>query len=90
MGTGNFSPGVKRAVREADHSPPTSAEVKNMWIYTSNLRTPSSRSAELVKHSDNFISPFSLRNATHRKPGAVWTPRNVVEINGYLTMPTYW
>jgi hypothetical protein len=31
-------PGVKRPGREADHSPPTSAEVKKMWIYTS---TPS-------------------------------------------------
>jgi hypothetical protein len=26
---------VRRAGREADHSPPTSAEVKNMWIYAS-------------------------------------------------------
>jgi hypothetical protein len=26
---------VKRPVREADHSPPVSAEVKKMWIYTS-------------------------------------------------------
>jgi hypothetical protein len=29
------SPGIKQQKREADHSPPTSAEVKNMWIYTS-------------------------------------------------------
>jgi hypothetical protein len=28
-------PGVKRPGREADHSPPTSAEVEKMWIYTS-------------------------------------------------------
>jgi hypothetical protein len=35
MGTeGSFS-GVKRQGREADHSPPTSAEVKKTWIYTS-------------------------------------------------------
>jgi hypothetical protein len=27
-------PGVKLQGREADHSPPTSAEVKKMWIYT--------------------------------------------------------
>jgi hypothetical protein len=36
---GALSPGVKRQGREADHSPPASAEVKKMWIYTS---TPSS------------------------------------------------
>jgi hypothetical protein len=30
LGTGVLSPG-----READHSPPNSAEVKNTWIYTS-------------------------------------------------------
>jgi hypothetical protein len=28
-------PGVKRTGREVDHSPPTSAEVKKMWLYTS-------------------------------------------------------
>jgi hypothetical protein len=31
----HWVPGVKRARREADHSPPASAEVKIMWIYTS-------------------------------------------------------
>jgi hypothetical protein len=30
-------PGVKRQGREADHSSPTSAEVKKMWIYTFTL-----------------------------------------------------
>jgi hypothetical protein len=34
MGTGVSFPGVKRQEREADHSHPTSAEVKKMWIYT--------------------------------------------------------
>jgi hypothetical protein len=32
MGTGALSPGVKRLGREADQSPPASAEVKKMWI----------------------------------------------------------
>jgi hypothetical protein len=32
---GALSRGVKRQGCEADHSPPTSAEVKKMWIYTS-------------------------------------------------------
>jgi hypothetical protein len=27
-------PGLKRRGREADHSPPSSAEVKNEWGYT--------------------------------------------------------
>jgi hypothetical protein len=35
MGTGGSFPGVRRSGREADHSPPTSAEVKKMWIYIS-------------------------------------------------------
>jgi hypothetical protein len=43
--TGALSPGVKRLGREVDHSPPTSAEVKKMWIYTSTPHTPSWRSA---------------------------------------------
>jgi hypothetical protein len=32
---GAASPKTKRPVREADHSPRTSAEVNNTWIYTS-------------------------------------------------------
>jgi hypothetical protein len=32
---GALSLEVKRPVREADHSPPSSAEVKNAWGYTS-------------------------------------------------------
>jgi hypothetical protein len=35
---GALSFGVKQLGHEADHSPPSSAEVKNEWIYTS---TPS-------------------------------------------------
>jgi hypothetical protein len=35
MGTRGSFTGDKAAGREADHSPPTSAEVKKMWIYTS-------------------------------------------------------
>jgi hypothetical protein len=37
VGTGALSPGLKRPGREADHSPPASAEVKKTWIYTSTL-----------------------------------------------------
>jgi hypothetical protein len=32
---GALSPGVKQPGRETDQSPPASAEVKKMWIYTS-------------------------------------------------------
>jgi hypothetical protein len=35
---GVLSLGVKRQGCEADHSPPSSAEVKKMWIYTSTPR----------------------------------------------------
>jgi hypothetical protein len=35
MGTKISFPGVRRPGHEADHSPPTSAEVKKMWFYTS-------------------------------------------------------
>jgi hypothetical protein len=35
MGTTGSFPGIKLPGREADHSPPSSAEVKNAWSYTS-------------------------------------------------------
>jgi len=34
MGTGALSAGAKRPGREADHSPPSSVDVKNAWNYT--------------------------------------------------------
>jgi hypothetical protein len=35
---GALSLGVKRPGRETDHSPPSSAEIKNAWSYTSTLQ----------------------------------------------------
>jgi hypothetical protein len=51
---GTLSLGIKRPGREADHSPPFSAEVKNAWSYTS---TPQYffMTYCLLKHRDNFI-----------------------------------
>jgi hypothetical protein len=41
-----FSPDVKLPGREADHSPPTSTEVRNTWVYIDPLpRMSSWRSA---------------------------------------------
>jgi hypothetical protein len=37
MFTGGIFAGVKRSARKADHSPQSSAEVKNAWSYTSTL-----------------------------------------------------
>jgi hypothetical protein len=34
VGTGTLSLGIKRPGREADHSPPSGAEIKNAWSYT--------------------------------------------------------
>jgi hypothetical protein len=50
---------VKLPGREADHSPLSSAEVKNEWSYTS---TPQYVFMEwcLVKHRDNFTFFFLL------------------------------
>jgi len=45
MGTGGFFPGVKRPVREADHSSPSNTEVKTAWRYTSTSDTSSWRGA---------------------------------------------
>jgi len=37
MGTGVVSRRVERPGRDADHSPPSSVEIKNEWSYTSTL-----------------------------------------------------
>jgi hypothetical protein len=51
---GALSQMVKWPGSEADHSPPTSAEVKKTWIYASTTHTSSWCSAKLVKHRDRF------------------------------------
>jgi len=38
---GAVTPGLKWSLQEADHSPPSSMEVKNTWSYTSLSCTPS-------------------------------------------------
>jgi hypothetical protein len=37
MGTGALTPRVKLLGREADHLPPSGAEVKNAWSYASTF-----------------------------------------------------
>jgi len=44
---GTLSLGLKRPAREADHSHPASAEVNNVWSYTSTPSTPLWRDANL-------------------------------------------
>jgi hypothetical protein len=53
MGTRGLSLGIKRPVRETDHSPPSSAEVKNAWSYTSTPQYVLMTWC-LVKHRNNF------------------------------------
>jgi hypothetical protein len=50
---GALSLGVKRKWREANHSLPSSAEVKNAWSYTSTPQYVFMAWC-LVKHRDNF------------------------------------
>jgi hypothetical protein len=59
---GALSLGVKRPGREADHSPPSSAEVKNAWSYTS-IPHYVFMSWCLVKHRDNFTFTLSLEHS---------------------------
>jgi hypothetical protein len=55
---------VKQQRREADHSPPSSATVKNAWIYTS---TPPYifMAGCLVKHRDKFTFTFTTTATLH-------------------------
>jgi hypothetical protein len=68
MGTGDSFPEVKRPGREADHSPPISAEVKKMDLY---IHSPF-MAQSLIKHRDNFTfltTPSPERHACpdHRR-----------------------
>jgi len=54
--------GIKRPGREDDHSPQSSAFVKNEWRYTS---TPPIRlNGCLVKHTDNLVNYKTVQTST--------------------------
>jgi hypothetical protein len=58
---GALSLRVKRLEREADHSPQSSAEVKEcVELYFHSPNPPSGRGAQL-KHRDNFTFSFTIR-----------------------------
>jgi hypothetical protein len=59
---------VKRSETEADHSPPSSAEVKNAWSYTSTLSFVF-MAWRLIKHRDSLNSYliFSMHIFTYNK-----------------------
>jgi len=66
MGTGVLIPAVKQPEREADHSPTSSANVRNSWGYTSNsqyvltvwclTKQEIRLHGAVLKHRDNFTS----------------------------------
>jgi hypothetical protein len=59
-----FSVYVTRRVREAGHSPPGSAEVKKMWIYTS---TSLYIHGVVLKHRDNFTFTLPVQRVNARQ-----------------------
>jgi hypothetical protein len=72
MNTRGSFPGAKQPGREADHSPPSSAQVKEcVELYLHYPNTPSWRGAQLKKkHRDKFI----LQKI---EAGKVWSNRNM-------------
>jgi hypothetical protein len=87
MGTrGVFLWGVKQPGREADNSPPTSAEVKE-WVelYLHSLNTPSWHGAQL-KHRDTFTINRRKKSTPSERVVRLLQPRNAK--NGPSRMPT--
>jgi hypothetical protein len=68
---GATSPGLKRQGREAHHSPPTSAEVKKTWVYTSPP------CAFMAKHRDNSTFYLTLTASTE-------SHTQIVSITNYI------
>jgi hypothetical protein len=54
MGTGDVSPGVKQLGHEADHSLPSNAEVKNIWILITTPPYIFMALCLIMKYRDNF------------------------------------
>jgi hypothetical protein len=61
---GLFLWGLKRPGRETDHLPPSSAEVKNTWIYTTTPHTSS-------WHSVGTTLPFTILDSKNEYTATV-------------------
>jgi hypothetical protein len=93
MGTRDLPLGLKRPGREADHSPPSSAEVKEwMELYLHSHNTPSWRGAQL-KHRDSFIlsviilirTAWRLKNWHPRLAPWVWRLLSQENVNNLVS-----
>jgi hypothetical protein len=82
-----LSVGVKRSVREADHSLPSSAEVKNAWSYTC---IPPIRLHGVVlslnKHRDNCTSTIQFLVGKLARKRPLGRPRRRWEDNINMDM----
>jgi hypothetical protein len=80
--------GVKRPGREADHSPPSSAEVKEfveLYLHSSNM--PSRRGAQL-KHRDNFTITFRRQGGLQNGSGTGGEEKNSLSLPGIESLPS--
>jgi hypothetical protein len=68
MGTGGFSPGLKRAGREADHSLQLVPRSRKRGPIHPLPHTSSWRGAELVKRRDNFTFYLEVTTSIVLKP----------------------
>jgi hypothetical protein len=75
--------GVKRQGQEADHSPPSSAEVKNAWSYTSIPNTPLWRGAQLKAQRQLYLyqAVDGVQHNCLPEPYEPSSAQTVVEVN---------
>jgi len=66
MGTRGSFPGLKQPGRDADHSPPSSAEVEYVELYFHSPNTPS-------WHDTRLKAAYSISQTTSRCAG-LWPP----------------
>jgi hypothetical protein len=78
---GALYPEVKRQGREADHLPPSSAEVKNGGAIPPLLHMSSWHSAQLIKHTDNFTSfTYSLALTSWAKLSVYYSKCKLIKV----------
>jgi hypothetical protein len=95
--------GVKRPVREADHSPQASAEIKNAWSHTSTPQFAFKAWCSVKQHRDNFTfyymevtdqlhdlaesSPEKKKPSVPTEQKVGWAPEPVWSSEKFLPLP---
>lgn len=83
---GSMCPRVKRPLREADHSSPSTANLKNTWSFTPLLHTPSKSGLHFTSTVYVLIHQVVFHSKEPGSTGGRWPELILVLFNDHIQL----